>query len=251
MAGTTLQNQLSGADQEGRPLYLQVKTAIAADLTNGTWKPGERLPTEGELSRHFGVSEGTVRLAVLALVKERRLTRRSGKGTFAAQPNFERSFARFYRFRDGLKDTNPQYGVRVIGLERDVAADTTVGDALGAGSRAKIFSIHRAIEQDGVVVCHSISYLRQDRFGTLKANELANSALYEVLQSKFGVYIMRAVETLQARAARAEDCAILKVGRNAPVIAIERRAYTYSDQVVEVRRTVARGDKFSYQIELS
>ena len=251
MAETMLLNRLPAREQEGRPLHLQVKAAIAAELASGAWKPGEKLPTEGELSRHFGVSEGTVRLAVMALVKEGRLTRRSGKGTFAARPNFERSFARFYRFRDGRKDANPQYGVRVIGLERDVEVDAAVAEALAAGPRAKILSIHRAIEQDGLVVCHSISYLRQDRFGGLKASDFGDSALYEVMQNKFGVHIMRVVETLQARVARVQDCAILKVERKSPVIAIERRAYTYSDQVVELRRTVARSDKFSYQIELS
>ena len=251
MTGATLLNISMTPDQEGRPLHLQVKSALAADLTSGSWKPGEKLPTEGELSRHFGVSEGTVRQAIVALVKEGRLTRRSGKGTFAARPNFERSFARFYRFRDGRKDANPQYGVRVIGLERNVAVDAAVAGALGARSGVRVLSIHRAIEQDGVAVCHSISYLRQDRFGSLTAKDLANTALYDVMQSKFGVYIVRVVETLQARVARDEDCTVLEVKRNSPVIAIERRACTYGDQVVEVRRTVARSDRFSYQIELS
>jgi len=78
--------------EEGRPLHLQIKAAIAADLVKGVWKPGEKLPTEAEIALNFGVSEGTVRQAVMALVKEGRLTRRSGKGTFAAKPNFDRSF---------------------------------------------------------------------------------------------------------------------------------------------------------------
>ncbi len=251
MAGATSMNAIPAPNQEGRPLYMQVKTTIATDLTNGAWKPGEKLPTEAELSRQFGVSEGTVRQAVVALVKEGRLTRRSGKGTFAARPNFERSFARFYRFRDGRKDARPEYGVRVIGLERNVAVDAATAKILGARSGARMLSVHRAIDQDGVVVCHSISYLRQDRFGGLVSQDLADTALYDVMQGKFGVYIVRVVETLKARMARDEDCAILQVERETPVIAIERRAHTYGDQVVEVRHTVARSDRFSYQIELS
>lgn len=230
---------------------MQVKATIATDLANGTWKPGEKLPTEGELSKHFDVSEGTVRLAVIDLVKEGRLTRRSGKGTFVARPNFDRSFERFYRFRGGQNESNPEYGVRAIGLKRDVAADSTIAKALNVGARTKILSIHRTIEQNGVVVCHSTSYLRQDRFGGLVEADFTDTALYDVLQTKFGVYIMRVVENLSARVARADDCAILNIPKKSPVIAIERVAYTYSNEVVEIRRTVARSDKFNYQIELT
>ena len=251
MALTIALGKLHPDNQDGRPLYVQIKSAIATELGNGAWKPGEKLPTEGELSQLFEVSEGTVRLAIVDLVKEGRLTRRSGKGTFVARPNFERSFERFYRFRDGRSESSPEYGVRVIGLKRDVSADSAVAKTLSVGPRTKILSIHRTIEQNGIAVCHSTSYLRQDRFGGLVETDFTDAALYDVLQTKFGVHIMHVVESLSARVAKADDCSILKIPRKSPVIAIERVAYTYSNQVVEVRRTVARSDKFSYQIELS
>lgn len=251
MTNVTVLSGRQNASQEGRPLHLQVKTAIAADLANGTWKPGQQLPTETELSRHFDVSEGTVRQAIVALVKEGRLTRRSGKGTFAARPNFERSFARFYRFMDGRNDVTPQYGVRVIGLKRDAIAPAGVVRLLGAKARARVLSVHRAIEQDGVSVCHSISYLRQDRFGALCADDIENAALYDAIEGKFGIHVMRVVETLQAQVAAGKDCEILQVKPNSPVISIERQAFTYGDEVIEVRHTIARSDKFRYRIELS
>ena len=89
----TLEKIRDAVSQEGTPLHLQVKAAISRGLTDGTWKPGEKLPTEGELSRTFNVSEGTVRQAVIALVKEGRLTRRSGKGTFAPSSRYRRAIA--------------------------------------------------------------------------------------------------------------------------------------------------------------
>ena len=236
---------------EGAPLHLQVKAAIAAGLTDGTWKPGDKLPTEGELSRTFGVSEGTVRQAVIALVKEGRLTRRSGKGTFATRPNFDRSFARFFRFRGGAEVAGPEYGVELLKMTVETPADPAIAEQLGLSKAGKVRAIHRAIRQDGVVVVHYVSYLSERRFGALKRQDIEGAALYDVLQSKCGVYIVRALETLQARAAHARDAAILRIKRGAPVIAIERLAYTYGDQVVEVRRAVGRSDKFRYEIELS
>ena len=236
---------------EGTPLHLQVKAAISKALTDGTCKPGDKLPTEGELSRKFGVSEGTVRHAVIALVKEGRLTRRSGKGTFATRPNFEQSFARFFRFRGGAHKGGHEYGLELIKMSVEAPADPSIVKELGLSKAGKVLAIHRAIKQDGVVVVHYVSYLSERRFGTLKRQDIENAALYDVLQSKHDVFIVRALETLQARAARAQDATILVIDRGAPVIAIERLAYTYGDDVVEVRRAVGRSDKFKYEIELS
>ena len=236
--------------EEGRPLHLQIKAAIAADLVKGVWKPGEKLPTEAEIALNFGVSEGTVRQAVMALVKEGRLTRRSGKGTFAAKPNFDRSFERFYRFRDGQDNKDARYGVHVIGIKTMTVAKD-IAKALGCRVGTKVTSIHRAIEQNEINVCHSISYFRQEQVKGLTDKDLEDAALYDVLRAKFGTYVVRVAETLKARAASEVDCEILKVKRNSPVISIERHAYTYEHQVVEVRQTIARSDEFSYQIELS
>ena len=237
--------------QEGRPLYLQVKSAIADALADGTWKPGDQLPTEAELSRRFGVSEGTVRQAVIALVKEGKLSRRSGKGTFATRPHFDKSFARFFRFRGTQEEVEHHFGTHVIRFSSDATADGGIRQKLGLKSDAPVMAIHRTIEDDGVVVCHYISYLPQARFGNLTRDQLEGAALYEVLQEKCDVHIVRAVETLQARAARADDATILGVKKGEPVIAIERLAYTHKDRIVEVRRAVGRSDIFSYQIELS
>ena len=55
------------ADQDnGLPHYQNVRQQLRTDLENGRWNPGEILPTEAELARHFGLSVGTIRQAVLA-----------------------------------------------------------------------------------------------------------------------------------------------------------------------------------------
>jgi len=233
----------------GTPLHLQVKAAISRGLTDGTWKPGEKLPTEGDLSKTFNVSEGTVRQAVIALVKEGRLTRRSGKGTFASRPNLDQSFARFFRFRGGTPVTEADYAVQLIKMGSEVAP-SAIAEKLGLAKSARVVAIHRAIKQGDVTVVHYVSYLSEHKFGTLKRQDIEDAALYDVLEAKFGIHIVRAVETLRARVARTQDATILGIARDEPVIAIERLAYTYGDAVVEVRRAAGRSDNFRYEIEL-
>jgi GntR family transcriptional regulator len=237
--------------QAGRPLYLQVKDALSAGLAVGKWKPRDQLPTETELSREFGVSEGTIRQAIVALVNEGRLTRRSGKGTFVARARFDQSFARFFRFRGSGEAKYPEYAVTVLKIKTGVAVSPSVKAELGLSANSSVLMLHRAIKQDRTLVCHYMSYLSNRDFGGLSKANLENAALYDVLERNYGVYIVRAVETLQARAASANDAEILAIRRGDPVIAIERLAYTYGDRVVEVRHTVGRSDKFRYQTQLT
>ncbi len=66
---------------DARPLYAQVRDALKQDIQEGTWKPGDMLPSEFELAAGYGVSQGTVRKALDALTREHVLVRRQGIGT--------------------------------------------------------------------------------------------------------------------------------------------------------------------------
>ena len=65
-----------------RPLYLQVRDALAARIAAREWKPHVAVPNESDLAREFGVSAGTMRKALELMRQERLLTRRQGRGTF-------------------------------------------------------------------------------------------------------------------------------------------------------------------------
>ncbi|MGB9776560.1 MAG: extracellular solute-binding protein [Anaerolineae bacterium] len=64
------------------PIYHQLKTLIREQIESGLWKPGDRIPTEDELCRLYGISRSPVRQALKELVYEGVLVRRPGAGTF-------------------------------------------------------------------------------------------------------------------------------------------------------------------------
>ncbi len=82
------------------PLYLQVKDFILGEIKSGRYGIDCLIPSENELVRAYGVSQGTVRRALLELVKDGYLYRRQGKGTFVSsrwiESNVEPSFVKFF-----------------------------------------------------------------------------------------------------------------------------------------------------------
>ena len=68
-------------------LWTEIRDAIAADIAQGAYHSGEKLPREADLAQRFGVNRHTLRRALHDLVAQGTLTSRRGAGFFvAAQP---------------------------------------------------------------------------------------------------------------------------------------------------------------------
>ena len=66
------------------PLYVQLEQVLRAKIASGEWKPNQRIPSENELNRMYGLSRMTARGVLTTLVNEGVLFRVPGKGTFLA-----------------------------------------------------------------------------------------------------------------------------------------------------------------------
>ena len=75
------------------PKYLRLKEEIVSWIAGGRYRPGDKLPSENELSDQFGLSRQTVRQSIGELVQEGWLSREQGKGTFVARLSGERKSA--------------------------------------------------------------------------------------------------------------------------------------------------------------
>src|SRR5712675_2443257 len=80
-----------------RPLYRQVKELLMKRLGDGSWSPGQLLPSEPEIAAGLGVSPGTVRKALDEMSAESLVIRRQGRGTFVARHDEERILFQFFR----------------------------------------------------------------------------------------------------------------------------------------------------------
>jgi GntR family transcriptional regulator len=63
----------------------RLRDDLLEEISNSKLPPGAKLPTEGELAKHFGVSRATVREAVRGLVEAGYVTRRRGSGSYVTE----------------------------------------------------------------------------------------------------------------------------------------------------------------------
>ena len=99
----------------------QVAEILSKEIDKGTLRPGEKLPSEADLSRRFGVSRSVIREALSQLRYEGLLESHQGKGIIVVGAAGRRSFRLETAEKLSHEDLAQLYELRAI-LESEAAA---------------------------------------------------------------------------------------------------------------------------------
>lgn len=232
------------------PLYLQIRRLLMQGLQAGEWKPGEAIPSEAELARRYGVSQGTVRKAVEALATENLLVRHQGRGTFVATHDEVRTQFRFLRLRADADEAEALES-RLVECRRQRASGE-IARALGLRPGEVVVCIRRVLDLQSVPTVLDEIWLPGGRFRGLTAERLQawRGPLYGLFEREFGTRMIRAVERLKAVAADPVSAGLLAVAPGTPLLQAERVSSTYDDVAVEFRRGLYVTERHHYLTEL-
>ncbi|WP_251975695.1 GntR family transcriptional regulator [Salinicola avicenniae] len=233
------------------PLYQRLRDDMLAKIASGEWSPGGAIPTEAELTKHYGVAVGTLRRAVDTLVQDGLMERSQGRGTFIRRPNFDGSLFRFFRQIDNRGQRRMPTG-RVL-LRRTESADHTIAEALGLAKETSVIHLERVRQIDDRNVYHEEIWLPTSRFAPLlevDPDDFGN-LLYPFYESKCGQLIASAHETLSVEMADRAIAEVLEIDAGQPVVMIERIARGYDGTPLEYRRSRGDAQTFRYQVDIS
>ncbi|MEZ2353380.1 histidine utilization repressor [Caballeronia sp. RCC_10] len=115
------------------PVYEQIKRYVVDRIADGTWKPGDTIPSETELVKEFGVSRMTASRALRELTAERVLTRVQGSGTFVAPRHYESTILEVRNIADEIAARGHRHSARVLRLETSEDAEAIASLDLTAG----------------------------------------------------------------------------------------------------------------------
>jgi GntR family transcriptional regulator len=217
-----------------RPLYAQASEALRNLVQRGGYAPGDRLPSEIELSQQLGISRPTLREALRLLEEDGSIVRRHGVGTFVAQsqPVIESGLEvlesiKRMASRSGLQ---VQMGEVVIS-ERMTTAAETVGMVLNAPEPAT--SVMRVILAQGKPVAHLTDvlpqrFLRQSEFGA----GFQGSVLDFLLERGWPALSHSRTELI-SEAANPNLARALRVQRGAPLMRLEAQLFATDGQIVD------------------
>ncbi|MEK3888623.1 GntR family transcriptional regulator [Bacillus sp. FSL K6-3431] len=231
------------------PLYYQLMDIILEKIESGELKEHDKLPSERELCEVYNVSRTTVRQTMQELEKERLIYKQHGKGTFVSPKVIEQSLVKFYSFTEEMSKINKIPSSKVLAFEV-INAGSSTAKKMGLTETDLLYKITRLRYADDEPMMYETSYAPISRFPNLKEEDLEKIPMYNLFRDKYHVMITKANERFKAVPTTESEANQLNIQKGEPSLFIERITYEH-DSVIEYTVTIARGDKFTYSVELN
>ena len=231
------------------PRYIQVYSAIRNWIYQGTFKPGQRLPTEIELCELFAVSRITTRKAVDMLVDEELVMRQAGRGTFVVKDladapvvgDMEQLLLKVERLGKKTRVSSPE----VEEMEADL--ETRKDLRLADGARVQRASHVRLLNRKPIG--YVVTYLPAELKVRFKLSELNDSPMLTLLERK-GVDIASCDQVITATLADGHLASLLNTTVGAPLIHIRLMVFDSRRRPVERLTAWYRGDHYHHHVHL-
>ena len=234
MSTATSSPRSTTAEKSATPsaLYQQVKDFIARKIADGSWKPGDRVPSEAELVAEFGIARMTVNRALRELADQGRIVRVAGVGSFVAQEKPQSTLLQIANIADEIRQRGHDYRCDLISLAR-IAAPLEVAAALDLRTGESVYSVVCVHFEDDVPVQF------EDRFVNPR---MAPDFIHEDFEDGTpSEYLVKHVpfdqieHVVDAVLPTAEQAAHLQMPANQPCLLLTRRTWSAGVPVTLVR----------------
>lgn len=231
------------------PLYRRISDELKARIEAGEYVPGDRLPSELELARTYGVSRITSRQALDLLAAEGLLVRRQGMGSFVASRRVTQPLVRLTDFVEDMAEAGLRPESRVLSFGT-ITAPAEIADMLGLDPDAEVYRLDRLRLADDSPIALDWTWLPLQFGRLLVEQDLTRRTIYSILEGEYGIPIVSGEYTLSAVVAEAEQAVPLQVRSGAPFLVFDRTSRTSSDKPVYYQRRFYRADRVQYRLSL-
>ncbi|MBZ4321480.1 GntR family transcriptional regulator [Streptomyces huiliensis] len=225
--------------------YQQIADELRRGITTGTYKLGERLPSEDALAALLDVGRPTLRDALDVLQAEGLLKKRHGSGTYVTRPQPPVRYAP--GARTGQPDAAVHSKIRTTLSVTSIKAGVKLASLLHVPGGTPVAK-YRYLNREGEVA-HSVAHVHvpqsvADR-DLRQIREVRSPWGEDVLRLllRAGVHVETTAQRLAARLATAEEAKLLEITIRTPVLSIERVSTDAGGRVVEAAHLVLRGER--------
>jgi GntR family transcriptional regulator len=225
------------------PLYCQVSECLEEIIREGELRPNEQVPSEDVLAERFGVSRPTINKAIAILLRKSMLSRERGRGTFVHSGEVRLTLMQeLVSLHESMQRNNIRFRTVVLELQRQ-KVDATVAEKLDLKQGARIYYLKRLryVEEEPFII--SESYLPQQLFPGLEKRDLRDRSLYDILDTEYGVPVVKTERSARAVKALDMEAQLLRIPLGDPLVQLEGTAFSRQDMRVEYFKTIIRGDR--------
>ncbi len=228
------------------PLHLQVRNFLRNEILKGTYT--DKIPPEFELMKIFDVSRATIRRAIQTLTEEGVLETKQGLGTFISARPIEEWLGNLSTHFEILDEMGMKPNIKLLSQGIVPAPQDVI----------KIFGVKQVYETNRLRLANDTPIVIEKQYYPLDIGvqlaefDLNNVSTYDILETKLGITLWEAKQTITAIIPTVEEKKLLKLTGDACCAILSKRLVTdFEGKILEYAKSIYRGDMYAFRINLT
>jgi len=232
------------------PIYYQLQELLVGKIESGELSPGNKLPSENELAAQYKISRNTAQKAIRALVDWGLAQRIQGKGTFVCNKSVTFSITASLSMTSAVIGLNKEPHSQIL-QAKIIEASLDISQKLGIAKGDQVYIIQRLRFVDEMPIMIQTSYIPIEYLPDLLNKNLEDKSLFGIILHDYGIEIHNASEVMRAVSVTRFEGEMLKISEYSPAFLLQRTTYLKNGAVFEYAKTIVRGDKSKFYVELN
>ncbi|NLE43712.1 MAG: GntR family transcriptional regulator [Chloroflexi bacterium] len=230
------------------PLYYQLSEQLRARIESGDLAAGERIPSVQELSAQHSISPMTAQKAIAELVRSGLVEVRRGIGTFVAPDKVTFGLRYLSSFSQDALMHGLTPHVQLLTQELEVPPHQ-IAERLRLAPDERAVHLVRLRFYDETPAAIDESYLPASLCPGLEDEDVVTQSLYDLLETRHGLALDHATQTLEAVPATAFEARLLHISVKAPVALLRGITFLADGRPIENFKVAYRGDRLRFELQ--
>ncbi|WFU41527.1 GntR family transcriptional regulator [Bradyrhizobium sp. CB82] len=229
-------------------MSFQIAQILRERVARGECLPGQRIPTEIQLAKEFGVSVVTVQRALRDLQAEGLVARHRGRGSFISSDG--PALLKTATSHDALG----QMFSEEFGSDTEIIARETVRCppylAESFAGAKNLMRLKRLVHRDGRPWSYAVAHLLPEHGKKLSPSLLRRYPTFRLMRDVVGVPLNDVDMRIEARLPDAEVAEALKVGPLSPILTYKGRLHDGQKRTLIAIELSFPGDRFALRFNM-
>ncbi|WP_439425551.1 GntR family transcriptional regulator [Oenococcus alcoholitolerans] len=230
------------------PIFLRIRDDLAAKIDQGRYQVGDRLPAERVLAENYQVSRMTLRQAITMLVRQGKLVRRPGSGTYVSDQKTEvaENLKGVTSFTEIMESQGKRASSKFVLFKRHFPSAIEAANLM-IDANAQVVTIERIRYGDGEPIAFEIATVPVSIVGNVSRDQLSGG-LYEYLEQQ-GLHFAKAIQEFSAVIPDQEIDQQLKLMSGQAALFLRQTSFLTDGRPFEFVRTYYAGDRYRVFLE--
>jgi GntR family transcriptional regulator len=234
--------------------FIAISEGIIGKIKTGELQPGDQIPSENELIKHFKISNTTARKVLLEIESKGWAKRIKGKGTYVLNRTDDhhliRTLGSIYATRRGFHDSLIAEGFtpKNIVLEKTILEGGISSEINGRHFiiDGPVLKLHQLRYADDLLIKDEVKYISLNLCP--KINKMPTEVSYfKVYEDSYHLKINEVQQTLGVTIMQ-PNTNNFELSKPTPAFVLDSAVICADEKVVEIERSYYHGDKYKFAV---